>query len=127
MARLSRADGRPLMPRFGFEALHVVVLFSFAVAQPLYDLLGRARVVVSCARQETFGIVMQEGIALGAWALAPNRLSYPETIRGQGLLYDSLDQAADMLHALLSCSVSADWDGWHEHAIKRASCALRNL
>ena len=29
------------MPRFGFEALHVVVLFSFAVAQPLYDLLGR--------------------------------------------------------------------------------------
>ncbi len=29
------------MPRFGFEALHVLVLFSFAVAQPLYDLLGR--------------------------------------------------------------------------------------
>ena len=29
------------MPRFGFEALHVFVLFSFAVAQPLYDLLGR--------------------------------------------------------------------------------------
>ncbi|MBW2416223.1 MAG: hypothetical protein JRG76_17120, partial [Deltaproteobacteria bacterium] len=38
---MSRADGQRWTPRFGFEALHVLVLFAFAVAQPLYDLLGR--------------------------------------------------------------------------------------
>jgi hypothetical protein len=92
----------------------------------LYDLLGRARVVVSTAWQETFGIVMQEGVALGAHPLAPRRLSYPETLRGEGALYDSISDAVDQLHSLLHRGAAADWDRWHEDAVFRASAALRN-
>lgn len=43
-----------------------------------YRLLGRARVVVSTALQETYGIAMTEAVAAGAAVLVPNRLSYQE-------------------------------------------------
>lgn len=87
----------------------------------LYRLLGSARAVVSFARQETFGIVMQEGAALGAHPLAPRRLSYPEVMRGAGLLFDSLAEAVEQLHQLLNRNTSAPWDGYHEQAVHRAA------
>lgn len=93
----------------------------------LYEMLGRARVVVSCAKQETFGIVMQEGVALGAHPLSPRRLSYPEVQRGQGALYESISEAVDQLHQLVNMDHQAGWDGWHEDAIFRAADALRSL
>lgn len=93
----------------------------------LYELLGRARVVVSTALQETFGIVMQEGIALGAHPLAPRRLSYPETMRGQGALFDSVRDAAYLLRSLLDRHGPAHWDFYHDRAIERAVAALKHL
>lgn len=93
----------------------------------LYDWLGRAKVVVSCARQETFGIVMQEGVALGAHPLAPARLSYPEVMRGEGGLYHSITEAVQWLHSLLHRPDPATWDGHHELAVHRAAAAIYAL
>ncbi len=93
--------------------------------QDYYRLLAQARCVVSTARQETFGIAMQEGIALGAWAVAPRRCSYPEVIRpGTGWLYDSLEEAAHLVERALGQTASPVWDGWHEKAIERAVASL---
>jgi glycosyltransferase involved in cell wall biosynthesis len=43
-----------------------------------YALLGRARVAVSTARQETWGIAMLEAASLGCHPVVPDRLSYSE-------------------------------------------------
>jgi hypothetical protein len=88
-----------------------------------YRLLAKARVVVSTARQETFGIAMQEGIASGAWAVAPSRLSYPELIRSnEGFLYDSDDlfDAAQKVYRALSQSNVPKWSAKPEQAIRLA-------
>ena len=56
-----------------------------------YRMLGSSRVVVSTAHQETWGIAMLEGATLGAYPVAPNRLSYPELFPRS--LYSSRDEA----------------------------------
>ena len=43
-----------------------------------YSLLSRAKVVVSTAHQETFGIAMLEGLNSGCFPVVPDRLSYRE-------------------------------------------------
>jgi hypothetical protein len=43
-----------------------------------YDILQRAKIAVSFARQETWGIAMQEALFAGAIPIVPNRLSYKE-------------------------------------------------
>jgi glycosyltransferase involved in cell wall biosynthesis len=86
-----------------------------------YRLLAQAKVVVSTARQETFGIAMQEGIASGAWAVAPHRLSYPELIgEGEGYLYRNLEEAAEQIVEAVSLPFSSRWSGKPERAIHRA-------
>jgi glycosyltransferase involved in cell wall biosynthesis len=92
-----------------------------------YELLGKSRVVLSFALQETFGIAMQEGIVLGAWAVAPKSLSYPETIgEGAGSLFQSMDQAAGLVEKFLSFNHGPYWDGYHEDAAVRAGQAILN-
>ena len=92
-----------------------------------YGLLASARVAVSTALQETFGIAMQEAAALGCYLVAPRRLSYPEVVRpGSGLCYDTLDHAAHLIEAaLLDGRRPSTWDGYHERAIGRAAEVLR--
>lgn len=65
-----------------------------------YDVLSRSSVVLSTARQETFGIAMQEGRNLGAWPVAPNRLAYPDTLP-PGCCYDTLGEAVRLIRAFL--------------------------
>jgi hypothetical protein len=60
-----------------------------------YDLLSQCRVAFSSARQETFGIAMQEAVNLGCFAVAPRRLSYPETLPA-ACLYRDINEAARM-------------------------------
>lgn len=43
-----------------------------------YDVLARAKVVVSFALQEKFGYGIQEAVALGCIPIVPNRLAYTE-------------------------------------------------
>lgn len=61
-----------------------------------YMLLAAAKVSFSSAKQETFGIAMLESLNMGCIPVAPNRLSYKETL--PDYLYDSLDEAVDMIH-----------------------------
>lgn len=63
-----------------------------------YKALGSARVVLSCAYQETWGIAQLEGWSLGAHPVVPDRLSYPE-LYAEGCLYASLDEAAEKIVA----------------------------
>lgn len=45
-----------------------------------YELLASSQFVISTSKQETFGIGIVEGMALGCIPIVPNRLSYPETV-----------------------------------------------
>ena len=44
------------------------------------EVLRRADVVVSAARNENFGLSVVEAVAAGAWPVAPDALAYPEVI-----------------------------------------------
>lgn len=46
--------------------------------QQYYNMLNMAKISVSCALQETFGIAMQESVMCGCIPLVPDRLSYKE-------------------------------------------------
>lgn len=46
--------------------------------QAYYDLLNRAKIAVSFATQETFGIAMVESVLCGCIPIVPERLSYKE-------------------------------------------------
>ena len=59
-----------------------------------YDLLSRAKVVVSFALQENFGFSIAEAVYLGCVPVVPNRLVYPEFYSEQ-YLYDTFDTACD--------------------------------
>lgn len=94
-----------------------------------YGRMADARVVFSSAHQETFGIAMQEGVALGAWAVAPNRCSYPEVISPTtGFLYepDDVGGAAFCVRMALERDTCARFDAYHEDAITRAAVFLRH-
>jgi len=62
-----------------------------------YGLLSKAKIVVSTARQETFGIAMAEGAARGCVPVVPNRLSYSD-LYPKEYRYDTLEEAADMIY-----------------------------
>jgi|21_taG_2_1085346.scaffolds.fasta_scaffold06650_2 glycosyltransferase involved in cell wall biosynthesis len=61
-----------------------------------YKLLSRAKVSVSFALQETFGIAMLESMNLGCIPFAPNRLSYRETLPDN--LFDNMDELIKGIH-----------------------------
>lgn len=63
-----------------------------------YELLGRAKVAISCAKQETWGIAMQEATLFGCFPVCPDRLSYPEIFPKEFLYHDNnLTQAKKMI------------------------------
>jgi glycosyltransferase involved in cell wall biosynthesis len=65
-----------------------------------YYLLSRSRVVLSTAEAEYFGYGMVEACTLGCTPVAPNRLCYPEVLRGCRL-YNTEDEAVSLLSAAL--------------------------
>ena len=65
-----------------------------------YDLLSRAKVVVSFALQENFGFSVAEAVYLGCVPVVPNRLVYPEFYAEQ-YLYDTFDNACDKVNMAL--------------------------
>lgn len=64
--------------------------------QEFYGYLQDAKVVVSTAEQETFGIAMAEGVVRGCRPVVPNRISYAELYPEQ-YKYESLEQAVHMI------------------------------
>ncbi len=61
-----------------------------------YALLSIAKIAVSCAQQETWGIAQQEALFSGCVPIVPDRLSYVEMYGGQ-FRYTGLKEAASML------------------------------
>ena len=66
-----------------------------------YELLGRARVAISSALQETWGIAMLEALFSGCVPLVPDRLSYHEMYPIH-FRYRSLPDCADLLTFVLT-------------------------
>lgn len=62
-----------------------------------YDLLSRSKVSFSAADQETFGIAMLESVALGCVPVAPDRLSYQETLK-EFPRYKTLTEAVELIY-----------------------------
>lgn len=93
-----------------------------------YRLLGNAKVAFSAALQETWGIAMLEAQSLGAWPIAPNRLSYPETVGEYLPLYESLDQAVEMVRRAMLEKTAAPYDGtkW-ETSVARMVASLISI
>ena len=71
-----------------------------------YDLLSRAKVVVSFALQENFGFSIAEAVYLGCVPVVPNRLVYPE-FYSQQYLYDTFDTACDKVNMVLKGNLLA--------------------
>lgn len=57
-----------------------------------YTLLNRAKIAVSFADQETWGIAQQEALFCGCLPVVPNKLSYPELYQ-ECFRYDTFEQA----------------------------------
>ena len=82
-----------------------LVHFGFAEDDAYRRLLGEASIVVSTAVHEFFGIAVLEAMAAGAFAILPDRLSYPELLDGpevgeatrERCLYDSHEGLVDRL------------------------------
>ena len=55
-----------------------------------YELLGKSKIIVSFALQETWGIAVLESILSGCFPLLPNRLSYVE-LYDKEFLYDDFE------------------------------------
>ena len=65
-----------------------------------YELLGKSRIAVSFARQETWGIAMQEAVLCGCFPICPNRLSYTELYYPE-FLYDSFEEAKQLVQRII--------------------------
>lgn len=65
-----------------------------------YDLLARAKVVVSFALQENFGYGVAEAVALGCRPVLPDRLVYPELYE-QRHLYKTMDECEALIISAL--------------------------
>ena len=95
-----------------------------------FKILGKAKVVVSFAEQETFGYSTVEAMALGCWPVVPNRLSYRETVPHE-FRYLRDKQVVDIVKTLMLREDSYVWprevgpmwfeQGWNlnywEHAL----------
>lgn len=66
----------PLIAELG----EAVVARGHLARDDYLDVLRRADVVVSAARNENFGIAIVEAVAAGAWPVVPDALAYPEVI-----------------------------------------------
>ncbi len=69
-----------------------------------YDLLNRAKISVSFAKQETFGIAMLESLFCGCVPVVPNRLSYSELFANTMFLRDDDYDVISYVNRLLSDS-----------------------
>ena len=66
-----------------------------------YNLLNKAKVVISLKIEETFGIGQLEAYVLGSIPLSPNNYAYPEVIENETLLYTDEEDLMDKLAYLL--------------------------
>lgn len=87
-----------------------------------YELLGKATVAVSTARQETFGIAMLEARNAGCHCIVPDRLSYRETF-ADTKRYNALGEAATMIKQALG-NTEAATPSWYVPSMQALVSAI---
>lgn len=68
------------------------------------DVLGRADIMISTARQEFFGVALTEAMAAGVLPIVPDRLVYPERIPSslvERCCYGTFDEAVEKIERAL--------------------------
>ena len=73
-----------------------------------YELLSKAKVVISFALQENFGFSILEACYLGCIPIVPNRLVYPE-LYGEKYLYNTFEDACNMVENAIYNGVEAPY------------------
>lgn len=63
--------------------------------------LARAKIILSCAQQETFGYAVMKAVSVGCIPIVPNRVCYPEFF-DKKFLYKDTNEAIQLITANLS-------------------------
>lgn len=98
--------------RPGYEDVQFIIAQETPLTKAEYhELLGRSKVVFSCAEQETYGIAQTEAVFAGAYPLMPNKLSYAEMYNDE-FLYEPVDSDGNfnMKEAVSKCCKLLDAD-----------------
>ena len=69
-----------------------------------YELLRRAKIAISFADQETFGIAMVEAAALGCIPITPDRLSYQDTMEWQWR-FGNFDECCELVIKAITSNI----------------------
>lgn len=75
-----------------------------------FKLLAKSKVMVSFARQETFGYSTVEAMALGNFVIVPNELSYRETVRDNFMRYTNERAIPEMLETFMANSFLPEYE-----------------
>lgn len=78
----------------GISFIPMCTIIETKSRQEYFNILGRSKVMVSFADQETFGYSTLESMALGNVVIVPNKLSYCETVPSV-FRYDSVSEVKD--------------------------------
>ena len=74
-----------------------------------YELLGKAKIAVSFAKQETFGIAMAEAALMGCIPITPNAVSYTDTMEWMWRFENLADAAHLVIRAMQLPSLPYEW------------------
>lgn len=83
------------------EYIWVKTKESCSTKQEYYTDLKKAKIALSFAHQETWGIAMQEAVLCGAIPICPNRLSYTEMYNST-FLYDDVTEVPSMIRMFIN-------------------------
>lgn len=83
-----------------------------------FELLGKSKVMVSYALQETFGISTLEAMCMGCYVVVPDRLSYRETVPEQ-FRYTFDNDVNDIVESLMLCETGPDYKEIDEHLLDK--------
>jgi len=90
------------------EYPNVIFLANKSNAEYLMQ-LSRAKLVLSCALQETFGYAVMKAVAQGCVPIVPNNLSYPEFFTAK-YLYKNVANAVEKIESFLKNVSSLEKD-----------------
>jgi hypothetical protein len=93
-----------------------------------FKLLNRAKIAVSFADQETWGIAQQEALFAKCFPVVPNRLSYSEMYR-RSFRYSSFEEAVHLVKKLMEPN-SEDFDQLsynRDELLRRGDLAILNI
>ena len=91
-----------------------------------YNLLQSAKIAISFAKQETWGIAMQEAVLCGAIPLCPNRLSYTE-MYNDVFLYDTEEGIREHIHRFMNAPPTHSLITQQKKIMEKGASAIPNI